>query len=202
MKRKETIRYVKDLVESENAKINDYLGQISLSQQEQIDEILLNHVSVPGLINTALLPAEGDGETSNSPKKEEAKANTSGGNLVGGAIDQLKGQVEKTVTSIATFALPGAPKRQKMLIKFKGRKGPYNTLPEWILNFEREIRVELENMRSGLNNTKTTIKEENQKSLDGQVSQMTEKLNEEMSGAKTVFEESLTKVAQKVNERM
>ena len=74
MKKKAIKKYVNDLVESETHKINDYLGKISLSQQEQIDEILLNHVSVPGLINTALLPAEGDGDTSNSPKKEEAKA--------------------------------------------------------------------------------------------------------------------------------
>ena len=60
MNRKKTIEYANNLVESETSKINDYLGKITLSQQEQIDEILLNHVSVPGLINTALLPAEGD----------------------------------------------------------------------------------------------------------------------------------------------
>ena len=59
-----------------------------------------------------------------------------------------------------------------MLMKFRGRKGPYDTLPQWIQNFEKEVRIELENMRSNVTYAKTTIKEENKKSLDGQISYM------------------------------
>ena len=40
-------------------------------------------------------------------------------------------------------------------------------------------------MRSGLNYAKSSLKEENKKSLEGQMSVMTEKLNEEMVEAKT-----------------
>ena len=57
-----------------------------------------------------------------------------------------------------------------MLMKFRGRKGAYDSLPQWISNFEKEVRIELENMRSGMNYMKNTIKEENKKDLDGQVS--------------------------------
>ena len=100
MKRKETIKYVGDQIELETFKINDYLGKISLSQQEQIDEILLNHVSVPGLINTALLPAEGDelsmkkmnseNSTSSPKSSKEATGEKTGVDLLG-AVENLKG---------------------------------------------------------------------------------------------------------------
>lgn len=32
-------------------------------------------------------------------------------------------------------------KREKAMSKFKGRKGRFDTLPQWIENFENDIRV-------------------------------------------------------------
>ena len=106
-------------------------------------------------------------------------------------VENLKGKIVKEVTSMANFSLPGAPKRQKLLMKFRGRKGPYESLPQWITNFEKEVRIELENMRGNMTYTKTAIKEENKKSLEGQMTFMTDKLNEEVIGAKTDFEQNL-----------
>ena len=39
-------------------------------------------------------------------------------------------------------------KREKLLSKFKGRKGRFDSLPQWIQNFENEIRIEIEKVRS------------------------------------------------------
>ena len=88
------------------------------STQLAIDELYLNHVAVPGIINALYDPKE---------KFAEEKSPT------------RKGAVQKFPVGQKVLT-----KRAQLLNKFKERGGIYNSLPDWIKKLDLRVDKGLE----------------------------------------------------------
>lgn len=182
-----TKEFVEKLVEIESNVASKSLTSVFKSQQNQLDDIFFNQLTVPGLINASPLPNQQSAEIEEIPPylKEETEISlatlsqhtSKNESMHVASQDSIISQQQSKKESLEPIREKKQPEqtkfnaykpdefidmalsltnqdlivnRAKVMAKFKGKKGQFDTLPQWIQNFENEIRIEIENVRDFL----------------------------------------------------
>ena len=82
-------------------------------------------------------------------------------------------------------------KREKLLTKFKGRKGRFDNLSQWIENFENEVKIELETIRGNVKREAQKLKLEQEKLLDTKIKAIKAELGDQLAKAQIDFKETV-----------
>ena len=83
-------------------------------------------------------------------------------------------------------------------MKFKDKKGLYESLPSWIKKFENEIRIQIENVIGNMKDMNNDWNKKQQESNALLTSTFTNRLKSVLADQKAAFENDLDKVQKEI----